>query len=230
MTAFRGLLQRAIVPALAGMLGGIVILVAFGRMTSFNAHPAKKRVYEIAHTAHAEEKMETDARAPGLRGSSPRKLILPGNDDPAETADEVAQPAVGEDGGSLETGQIDAEAGRLQHEKLHARRIAEYEREPIDPVWARQTSDLLTTDLRTVADENDFTLVTTSCKTNLCMAELEWPNFSAAEETYTELAHWQYKANCGREILLPKPLDPSRPYMAKLIFDCTRWRTTAAIR
>jgi hypothetical protein len=62
------------------------------------------------------------------------------------------------------------------------------------------------------------------CRTTLCTATLEWPSFVDARNGFRSILHSQDRANCGREILLLDSEDPSAPYQATAVLDCTEWR------
>jgi hypothetical protein len=71
-----------------------------------------------------------------------------------------------------------------------------------------------------VAGETGFEVSSVDCRSVTCVAKLNWESFEHARETYADVLHYAYDANCAREIILPRPADPSLNYDATVIFNC----------
>lgn len=53
-------------------------------------------------------------------------------------------------------------------------RLAQHQREPIDPSWSPSSSRAFTDDLRGTAFRDRLTVVNVSCRSRSCLATLEW--------------------------------------------------------
>jgi hypothetical protein len=102
--------------------------------------------------------------------------------------------------------------------------IRNHDAEPADPHWAPSTASFIETDLRSLATAGTFKLVAVDCRTQLCVAELEWPSPDKAGAEYARLVQHIYPANCPRTLVLPEAANPGQPVKAKLLFECASWR------
>lgn len=103
---------------------------------------------------------------------------------------------------------------------------ANFLREPVDPAWALNTSEMFRADVGALAHGQGFSVIQSECRTTHCTVMVEWPSFEDAVDGFKTLLHHNYQANCARETLLPDP-DPATagsPYQASIIFDCSEWR------
>jgi len=62
------------------------------------------------------------------------------------------------------------------------------------------------------------------CHTTNCLARLEWADGATAGREHAALAHYPYKANCGRTVLLDKERQVDGKQGAMLFFNCESWR------
>jgi hypothetical protein len=108
--------------------------------------------------------------------------------------------------------------------RRYEEQIRNHDAEPADPRWAASTASFIETDLRSLAAAGTFKLVAVDCRTQLCVAELEWPSPDTAGVEYAGLVQHPYPANCPRTMVLPDSADPGQPVKAKLLFDCASWR------
>ena len=68
--------------------------------------------------------------------------------------------------------------------RRYEEQIRNHDAEPADPRWAPSTTSLLETDLRSLATAGTFKLVAVDCRTQLCIAELDWPSPDRAGAEY----------------------------------------------
>jgi hypothetical protein len=122
---------------------------------------------------------------------------------------------------------VDPEESRRRTEQHHQDRIAQAKAELVDRAWASSTEASLQADLARFAEDpgaKGMTAVKVECRTTQCLAVMEWPSFEAARGGYGDILHGRYQANCGREVLLPPPANPSARYQATVVYDCTEAR------
>jgi hypothetical protein len=163
--------------------------------------------------------------------SDPRLDLLEMRLERLEGREETSARAAASEGAeantpSAATSQSTAESKRY-HEELHTKAIAEAKAEPIDRAWASSTEATVQTDLGTVAAASasrGMSVVGVECRTNHCLATLQWPSFTAASAGYFGVLHGRLQVNCAREILLPEPADVTATYEATAVFDCSESR------
>jgi len=107
----------------------------------------------------------------------------------------------------------------------HARDIEDHGREPVDIKWARRTEATFRSELTQLGEAHGFSVVSTDCRTTTCVSTLEWPQYGKAVGGWRDIVVARYETNCGRDIVLPEPDDPSQPYRATVVFDCDTART-----
>ena len=101
-------------------------------------------------------------------------------------------------------------------------KIEDHARESLDAAWARQTADAVGKGLAEVAPDSGFSVRNLDCRSHTCVAELEWPSFDAAAESYRLAATASFGQPCGTEIILPPTDRPEGAYRAKLHLICRR--------
>ncbi len=87
--------------------------------------------------------------------------------------------------------------------------LRDHEREPLDRGWAQTTGQSLSQDVQGLAQQGNFQVLGTDCRTTTCTAKVHWSSYSEATKNYEVLLHADYQANCARGIVLP-PLRTSR--------------------
>lgn len=107
----------------------------------------------------------------------------------------------------------------------HARAIEDHGREPVDIKWARRTESAFRSDLTKLGEAHGFSVVSIDCRTTTCASTLEWPEYGKAVGGWRDIVVARYESNCGKDIVLPEPDDPSHPYRATVVFDCEVART-----
>lgn len=116
----------------------------------------------------------------------------------------------------------------LESQQRYEQRLQQHAAEPVDQGWSRPTASLIQSDVLKQADTMNFRLGRVDCRTTSCTAELEWPSPAEADREYQSLAHFPYRANCSRTVVLPPPTTGAGPVHAQLFLDCESWRADGA--
>lgn len=119
---------------------------------------------------------------------------------------------------SAEELQRAREESRRRHFDAHAEMLKTHAAQPMDHSWASSAAESFRADLHGLRKESRAKVVNVDCRTNSCVATLEWPSFHDAKSGFSALLHALYKVNCVRTITLPDPPDPSKPYSGTAIF------------
>lgn len=101
--------------------------------------------------------------------------------------------------------------------------------DPVDPTWAPTADKELRSGLSEAAEDVGFVVSSVSCKTDICVAELEWEDQKIARERGASLASLDFpNLNCMQSIWLDRTDQPDQPYSGKLYLDCTELRAGLA--
>jgi hypothetical protein len=120
------------------------------------------------------------------------------------------------------------EEAQQREEEAHQRWASRYEHEAADPRWGPDAARSLSDELHGLESRMAFRATGVTCKTTMCAADLEWPDFArVAGETRTLVQH-MYEQNCARTIYNPPPGDPGAPYRLTMYFDCETARIGSA--
>lgn len=105
---------------------------------------------------------------------------------------------------------------RFQHElEVHARSAR-------DPAWADAAQASLGTELGALAKAAGFAVRDVDCRARTCAAELEWPSFGAAQQSWEAVLHMPNRLACGTGVLLEPPADAASAYRTRVIYHCPR--------
>jgi hypothetical protein len=129
---------------------------------------------------------------------------------PLARSTEATHSATASDAGS--------EAGRFEGA------LASHSQEPIDGAWARQTEGAFTADLTGLMKKVHGQLDSVDCRSSTCVAGLSFDTYSAARKASFGIVGNRYAENCVKTIFVPQPEDPSSPYQARVLFDCSSTR------
>jgi hypothetical protein len=105
--------------------------------------------------------------------------------------------------------------------------IAQHYAAPTDAKWAAAAEASLASDFESLSalPNAGFKLVNTDCRTDSCVAMLEWDSFNQANGRTGLVVHHHYALNCAREIRLADPPgEPGSSYSTTVLFDCTELR------
>lgn len=108
--------------------------------------------------------------------------------------------------------------------RLHDTAIQEHRQEPRDPSWAPGAERSLRHELDSLP-ELGATAFSVDCRMTTCTVDVEWPSYAEAVARHAKMVEHPYSLSCGREMLVPPPEDPQRPYRATAVFRCESART-----
>jgi hypothetical protein len=161
--------------------------------------------------------------AAGSRGAAPTRA----SPDPPAIRTHVRERPLAEVAATRSTAdlppQIQEDAARLREEgrlRWH-RRLDDHGTEPLDPAWAANVAARFQADLASMAADGGFRPVAVRCHSRTCAAEVEYPSFDAATQGFQDLLVAPYALGCGTQTVLEEPADPSVPYVATVLFDCS---------
>jgi hypothetical protein len=125
-----------------------------------------------------------------------------------------------------------APASREAVEQAFAKKLTDQRAEPIDPNWAPRAARALEKDLQALVQPSEGQpavkgkVVSVSCATSTCEAELEWDSWDTARSEWQQFMHASYELNCAREIVLPEPTAANRaaPYRGSMLYQCEQAR------
>jgi hypothetical protein len=104
---------------------------------------------------------------------------------------------------------------------MHDDSIARHRAQPVDPTWAPAAAQSIRQELAELEARQAFSVFEVDCRSDSCIATMEWPTYRDAAATYAELVHHYYEeVNCLRRLILPEPEDKDAPFQATLVFDC----------
>lgn len=207
---------ESIVPVVLGLVGGVV-----------GVHWAGEDPPESApKTARAEKPVQSNRGGtdPALMERLARlERIESDNHDAeavaAQTSPQDAEPASRSEESPAPPMLTEDEA-RARAEEEFDDRIRDHEQRPVDPQWAADATASFNADITSMGKEHGFELLDMDCRTNSCVAEVEWPDHAAATSTWGTLLHGSYGMNCGRGVLLPEPEDTESAFQARVLFEC----------
>ncbi|RYZ42474.1 MAG: hypothetical protein EOO71_07575 [Myxococcaceae bacterium] len=97
----------------------------------------------------------------------------------------------------------------------------------VDGEWARASTSSLWTGIGSLLESAPAPkrghLLGVDCRTNTCLATLEFPDYGTAREQFPRFVEHAYDVPCGRTVMLDDPTDPSAPFKVKVLFEgCVR--------
>lgn len=119
---------------------------------------------------------------------------------------------------------ISLEEARRQRLAARDALLDTFAKEQDEPTWSRPTEELLAADIATIGAKHAFHAKSVSCKSSLCVIELEWMSYGEAVRSLEAVAAGFYRANCPRGLILDDPDKPDGAYSASLVFECESWR------
>lgn len=102
--------------------------------------------------------------------------------------------------------------------------LNEISAQPVDEEWAHNTAPMYQESLELLAEEGSFVPLSTDCKTTHCTSNVEFPSYDVAQEKWGVLLRSGRNVGCATEVIIPEPHDPSLPYQASVVYDCSRSR------
>jgi hypothetical protein len=108
----------------------------------------------------------------------------------------------------------------------HQQRVQQHFLQLVDNTWAPAATGAYDADLKALGQQMkaSFKVTSLDCRSETCVAELEWPSRARAMSDWQEVLHFPYRTGCSREIVLPEPSgvpgEDNRPLRASVIYDC----------
>jgi hypothetical protein len=110
--------------------------------------------------------------------------------------------------------------GAEERRAAFAATIAAHAREPLDATWARQTAALVDSGLAASGTEGGYVVRGVDCRSQTCVAELEWPSYELAAEGYQSALTASFGRPCATEIVIPEPIPAGGSHRAQLHVRC----------
>jgi len=121
----------------------------------------------------------------------------------------------------------DPKEARREAVQAYRQLLEKHATEGVDPAWSREATAALAADLGRFADANTnkFRVGRVDCRTTTCTAEIEWPSFKDALQTFQAVVLDPIDMKCTQQITLPdEQKDTTSPYLATAFFDCEESR------
>jgi hypothetical protein len=124
---------------------------------------------------------------------------------------------------------LDPEQGYAEQQVLKEDWLTRHALEAVDTKWARAAEQDIDLDLDRLKDQEwagrgaiDFEVAEVSCRTSLCVVEVEWDSARAAVEDGAYLAVHDYAQNCTVTVFGPSPdeVEANAPFLQDILFDC----------
>ncbi len=110
---------------------------------------------------------------------------------------------------------------RAHREDDHADRLARHDAEPPSD-WGAEADREFRDDLERLASKASFRFDDIDCRTDTCLANIEFSDMHASRTGWIKVAAAPYENNCGTEVWIdPSNAAPDAPRHASVLFDCT---------
>jgi len=106
-------------------------------------------------------------------------------------------------------------------QKRHDDAIAAHWQEPTDDRWAPEMTQTLRRELTELTRKGEFSVVRVDCRSESCVAIIEWPNYQRAMKNWNLVLQVPRSAPCGVEAALQDPIDPKARYQTSVFFKCS---------
>ena len=119
--------------------------------------------------------------------------------------------------------QDDPEAREAKVHEIYTETMQQFEQQEYDADWAGQAESGFKQDFTTIAANIGANLQNVECRTNACIAKMEFNNYEHAKDNIDELAARPYSVNCKRRVITPQPDDANAPYQVTFFFrECEK--------
>lgn len=198
---------------LAGGLTGAIVTIGVGRVraTGVPAAPTSSvRLTEVStdpgdrleKLSFAQRELTDRVVALEHRGILEQPDLVPTPEKPPSVATQVDPAAV-------------QESTRIRHERWRSA----HAEEPRDAAWARAKATVFSDLLGERGRAGGFTVLEVDCRTTWCRADLEWPSYPAAVNTYSQALHVLVDG-CESAVFLEPPSDPTQRYRSSALYNC----------
>lgn len=201
---------RSLLPILAGVLAGVGSSVFLSRAPAAAVTPPAA---SVEASAEGKGKSAPPSAAPAFMASRLSAVEQRVADLSAKAEDKEA-PAQ----------RPDANEQLERQERLSQafeKRIQKHEAAPVNPVFAASAKASLEPAMAAIGknDPGRGELKGIDCRTDSCLATIEFPSFHAARDGFGGYVSNFYEVNCERTTTLNPPDDPSAPYAVKVMFE-----------
>jgi len=195
---------------IAGALSGVVVTIVLRDPQRSPIEPQAHAAPEAAskRLPSSDPRVQKLAREQQLLAQRLAQLEDAGTDDRAGSREPNAEPLP------------DPVAERAAVIERHRQWRETHAAEAKDPAWAAAKNEKAAAELGQAAERNGFKFVGVDCRTTWCRAEFEWPSYADASRTYSAVLHSEM-SGCQSGIYLEPPPDPTVPYRAPAMYDCT---------
>jgi hypothetical protein len=114
------------------------------------------------------------------------------------------------------------EEDRAQHLMEHDGRLARHKAAQVDPSWAPRVSAAFQRDLGAIAPLGHFDVLDVDCRTDSCVATLEFVDYKTAQQNWRTLMQKPYQENCGCTVFLDEPRDGATKYQTSVVYNCVQ--------
>ena len=97
--------------------------------------------------------------------------------------------------------------------------VEAHEDAPVDPQWSNEARASFERGLTDAAGELGGD-VRVDCRTDSCLATVEFDSYGSATTSFSGLLEHDYDLNCETSVAMPPPEDPNAPYGAEILFVC----------
>ncbi len=204
-----------VVVALSGVVGALAALATVTLMASDHTEPK---------APHAMTSREDSKESP--EAFQPATIVVQAETKQLQALRQEVDQLRNEHIEAEKTIPPDPEAEMRRSDELLADMDRRYHQDPVDPRWSPGATNYLAEGLTVLSKEIGFGLRSAECKTAMCRATLEWPDYASAQRTGFQLAEREFPGlNCEQTIRLKPPENPGAPYSTNLYLDCTSQRT-----
>jgi hypothetical protein len=108
----------------------------------------------------------------------------------------------------------------VDHQRDHHLAILRHRDSARLPEWAQKTSDAIRKGLVVTQSQGQFEIIDIDCRSNSCLATLEWPSYDVAYRQWALVVGHPYGIPCGASVYLDEPSDRSAKYQGIILFGC----------
>jgi hypothetical protein len=93
----------------------------------------------------------------------------------------------------------------------------------VDAVWAPRAEAQVQQELELHSKEHGYTFSEVECRSDACVATVEFPDYAAAQAHASGLVNLPLSVNCAMGATVPPPSDPTAKYAVQVFMtDCIK--------
>lgn len=115
------------------------------------------------------------------------------------------------------------EAGKQAVEERWLADIGQHWDSQRHEAWASSVEPQVVIELTKLSERFSFEIGDVDCRTDTCVASLDWPDYRSAEANFVNVVQRTNQEGCATQITLPDAADvedPNAPIQAELLFRC----------